>query len=277
MNDDVWGSDALDLDAYLDRVGYGGQLDPSADTLNELHSHHVASIPFENLDILLGRGILLDLPSLQGKLVRSRRGGYCFENNLLFAAVLDRLGFAFTGLAARVTLGSTQPRPQSHMCLCVEASGERWLTDVGFGGDGLLEPLPMRTGVQASQGAGRWEFSLITRQDGSWALQSSRPSGWLEMYTFTLEPRWPVDYQVSSWYTSTNPHSPFTTRLIVQRVGEDLRTSLIDDELTLIAPGWKADVRRVEPADRPSLLAHTFDIQLGPEDAATLQHLTPQR
>lgn len=274
MGDDVWESGALDLDAYLGRVGYQGPLEPDAATLRHLHRHHVTSIPFENLDILLGRGIELDLASLQTKLVRRRRGGYCFEHNLLFAAVLDRLGFSFTGLSARVTMGSTQRRPQSHMCLRVEAGGEPWLADVGFGGDGLLEPLPMRPDVKVSQAAGRWEYSLTTVEERAWSLRSRRPAGGLELYRFTLEPRWPVDYRVLNWYTSTNPHSPFTTRLIAQRVSEKLRTSFIDDELVLIGPGWQSEERRVEPAERPGILAKTFGIRLSQEDAATLQRLT---
>lgn len=271
----VWESGALDLEAYLRRIAYQGPLEPGATTLRELHRHHVASIPFENLDILLGRGIELDLPRLQAKLVRGRRGGYCFEHNLLFAAVLDRLGFSFTGLSARVTMGSPDPRPQSHMCLCVEAGGERWLADVGFGGDGLLEPVPMRAGIETSQGAGRWQYSLTAVEDRTWSLRSSRPAGWLELYTFTLEPRWPIDYQVLNWYTATNPHSPFTTRLIAQRVSEEVRSSLIDDELVRIRPPWAPEGHRVRSFDRPGVLARTFGIRLSQEEAEVLRRLAP--
>src|SRR5881398_483010 len=118
---------ALDLDAYLARIGYQGGLSPTAAVLKALHSAHVFSIPFENLDILLGRPILLDLESLQAKLVHGKRGGYCFEQNLLFAAVLEQLGFAVTRLAARVRRGAARLLPRTHMTLRVEVEGAAWL------------------------------------------------------------------------------------------------------------------------------------------------------
>src|ERR1700724_825750 len=115
---------ALDLDSYLARTTYAGSLRPSAEVLRELHLAHSTTIPFENLDILLGRPIRLDLASLQAKLVADRRGGYCFAHNMLFAAVLETLGFRVTRLAARVYMGQPSPtRPKTHMLLRVEAGG----------------------------------------------------------------------------------------------------------------------------------------------------------
>src|SRR6516225_6723599 len=120
---------ALDLDSYLARVQYAGVLRASAEVLRELHLAHATHIPFENLDILLGRPIRLDLESLQAKLVHGKRGGYCFEQNLLFAAVLERLGFSVTCLAARVRLGTTRLLPRTHMLLKVDVDGGSWLVD----------------------------------------------------------------------------------------------------------------------------------------------------
>ncbi|HTW09990.1 MAG TPA: arylamine N-acetyltransferase [Acidimicrobiales bacterium] len=140
----LWGSGELDLEGYLHRTGYRGPLTPDAKTLLQLHRSHVAAVPFENLDIILGRPVELEVAKLQAKLVSNRRGGYCYEHNLLFAAVLEQLGFSFTGLSARVTMGAKAFRPMTHMCLCVEAGGQRWLADVGFGAEGLLEPLPLQ-------------------------------------------------------------------------------------------------------------------------------------
>ncbi len=135
---------ALDLAAYLQRVGYGGSLDPTLETLRALHLAHTSAIPFENLDIPLGRGISLELADLQAKLVASRRGGYCFEQNALFAAVLESLGFKLLRLAARVRFGATEIRPRTHMLLEVEVDNEPWLADVGFGCAGLRFPIAMR-------------------------------------------------------------------------------------------------------------------------------------
>jgi N-hydroxyarylamine O-acetyltransferase len=273
MSEETWSSGDLDLDGYLDRTGYRGSLEPTAATLAGLHRRHVEAIPFENLEIMLGRPVNLDLASLQAKLVARRRGGYCYEHNLLFAAVLERLGYAFTGLSARVTMGTGKLRPLTHMCLRVEAEGVAWLADVGFGGDGLLEPVPMRPGPRVRQGAGEWEYAVADQGGGAWALRSLRPAGWLELYTFTLEARWPVDYTVFNWYTSTYPGSPFTQRPVVQKVGDDLRRSLVGDELVLIRPGWAREARTVDPADLPDIMAADFGVELTAAEAEDLRHL----
>jgi N-hydroxyarylamine O-acetyltransferase len=277
MSDLAWNSGELDLDAYLDRTGYRGPLDPTADTLRGLHRRHVETIPFENLEIMLGRPVDLDLGSLQAKLVTHGRGGYCYEHNLLFAAVLERLGYAITGLSARVTMGTGKLRPLTHMCIRAEADGVPWLVDVGFGGDGLLEPIPMRPGQPVRQGTGAWEYALAEQGQGAWALRSLRPRGWLELYTFTLEARWPVDYLIFNWYTSTHPRSAFTQRPVVQKVGDSLRRSLIGEELTLFRPGWAGQTSTVAPADLPQVIAADFGIELTAHDAEALRHLRPHQ
>jgi N-hydroxyarylamine O-acetyltransferase len=147
------GKGLIDLDQYLVRIGYSGSLDPTVETLCGLHLAHVTNIPFENLDILLGRAISLDLHSLEAKLVACGRGGYCFEHNTLFGAVLESLGFAVTRLAARVRFGSETIRPRSHMLLSVKLDGEPWLADVGFGAEGLLHSIRLRQEDEVRQGA----------------------------------------------------------------------------------------------------------------------------
>jgi N-hydroxyarylamine O-acetyltransferase len=264
VSDLAWGSSELDLDAYLARTGYRGPLEPSAATLRELHRHHVETIPFENLDIMADCPVSLDLASLQAKLVMRRRGGYCYEHNLLFAAVLERLGYAFTCLSARVTMGTGKLRPPTHMCIRAEADGVAWLVDVGFGADGLLEPILMRPGQPIRQGTAAWQYMLTSQGADRWALRSLRPDGWLELYVFTLEARWPVDYTVFNWYTSTHPDSPFTHRVVAGKAGDVLRRSLIGDTLTLIRPGWASQTRTVPAADLPEVLATGFGIELPP-------------
>src|SRR3990172_4815095 len=142
---------ALDLDAYLERIGYSGSLQPVHAVLESIHLAHATRIPFENLDILLKRPIRLDLACLQAKLVTGRRGGYCFEQNLLFSAVLQRLGFSVTQLAARVLYRSRRKLPRTHILLLVEVEGATWLADVGFGLEGLLLPVPFASGRETRQ------------------------------------------------------------------------------------------------------------------------------
>ena len=144
---DEWTTDQLDLDAYLDRIGHTGPLTAEAATLAALHRAHVAAIPFENLDVILGRGISVALPDVQRKLVEARRGGYCYEHGLLFAAVATRLGFTAKRLLARVG-ALERPRPRTHLVtLITNPTGEPWLADPGFG-SGLLAPLPLRADAE---------------------------------------------------------------------------------------------------------------------------------
>ena len=226
---DSRGENLVKLDAYLARVGYAGRLDPTIETLRGIHFAHATQIPFENLDILLGRPIALDLQSLQAKLVDNGRGGYCFEQNTLFAAVLESLGFAVTRLAARVRFGSSAIRPRSHMLLSVEIDGGAWLADVGFGGEGLLLPIRLDQHDKVEQGA--WTFRVKV-EGTTHVLQSLHVDGWFDLYAFTREPQYPVDFVVSNHFTSTYPRSPFVQSLVVQRTGPDLRWSLRNRVLT---------------------------------------------
>ena len=252
----------LDLDAYLARVGYGGPLRPTADVLAELHLAHATHVPFENLDILLGRPIRLDPESLQAKLVRGNRGGYCFEQNTLLAAVLTRLGFRVTPLAARVRYNAQRALPRTHMLLRVDLADGPWLADVGFGKLGLLRPLPLAAGREVEQF--RWAYRLVQEDAGTWVLQARQPGDWLALYAFTLEPQLPVDFEVANYYVSTHPDSRFTRTLTVQQPGPEVRHSLIDRELSADR-GGEPEVRAVGDDELLPLLAGTFGLEFPPE------------
>ncbi len=220
----------LDLPGYLRRIGYAGEIAPTRQALEALHLAHATQIPFENLDILLGRPIALDLESIQAKLVGQRRGGYCFEHNLLFAAVLREFGFSLIQLAARVRHRTTAILPRSHMLLLVEAEGSRWVADVGFGGEGLLLPVPFGSGAEVRHFA--WTYRVIEEAGAStWVLQSRREDGWLDLYAFSLEPQLAVDYEIANHYMSTHPNSRFVETLTVQLPGPQRRMILRNREL----------------------------------------------
>ncbi|HEY0675483.1 MAG TPA: arylamine N-acetyltransferase [Immundisolibacter sp.] len=218
----------LDLERYLRRVDYRGGLQPTAQVLAELHLAHVRHIPFENLDVLLGRGIRLDVPSLFAKLVTAGRGGYCFEKNHLFAAVLEQLGFAVRRLAARVVWRTQRVLPRTHMLLRVEADGRPWLADVGFGGMGPLLPLSLEAGVAQPQFV--WRYRL-TQQDDTWRLQTGAQT-WDDLYEFTLHAQTPADYDMANYYVSTHPESRFVQGLVAHRLAPERRLILIGDQLT---------------------------------------------
>jgi len=209
---------SLDLGAYLSRVRYDGPVEPTLEVLDAIHLAHATTIPFENLDILLGRPIRLDVASLQDKLVRDRRGGYCFEHNTLFAAALEAVGFGVTRLGARVRFGARSVTARTHMALVVEADGQVRLADVGFGGGGVLRSLTIDPGPELDQFG--WRFRLVD-DDGVRVLQTHRPDGWIDLYAFTFEPQYPVDAEMANHFTSTHPSSPFTRTLTAQLSGPE--------------------------------------------------------
>jgi N-hydroxyarylamine O-acetyltransferase len=239
-------SPAIDLAAYCARVGYTGPLEPTLDVLRALHFAHATNIPFENLDILLGRPISLELGDLQDKLVKARRGGYCFEHNTLFAAVLERVGFRVERYAARVRMGATGVRPPSHMLLGVLVEDETWLADVGFGNTGPLYPTPLTAREQDTREL--WSYRIAAEGE-TFVLQMLQADGWLDLYAFSREIQEPVDYVVANHYTSTHPQSHFVQMLIVQRASPSARWMLRNRELTLERPEESTTVTLPENDD----------------------------
>jgi N-hydroxyarylamine O-acetyltransferase len=219
----------VDVDAYFTRIGWSGDPRPTRATLEALHLAHTTHIPFENLDILLGRGIHIDLESIQAKLVWGKRGGYCFEQNTLLAAVLERMGFQVTRLAARVRMGTTRVLPRSHMLLKVDLEDGAFIADVGFGSAGLLHPFPLKSGPICRQFA--WSYRLL-ESDGLWRLQLMKGTEWMDLYAFTMEPQFPVDFEVANYYVSTHPLSRFTQTLVVQLATPAARYGLVNREFT---------------------------------------------
>jgi N-hydroxyarylamine O-acetyltransferase len=217
----------LDLDRYLRRIGYDGERAATVANLQALHLAHATHIPFENLDVRLGLPIRLDLASLQAKLVDGGRGGYCFEHNTLFAAVLLALGYAVTPLAARVRYRSRQILPRTHMSLLVEVEGQLWLADVGFGAEGLLLPVRFAPAVETCQYA--WTYRLV-EEPGLHVLQSLHGGAWLDLYAFTLEPQQAIDYEVANHYVSTHPDSRMVQTLTVQLPTPAARFNLVNGE-----------------------------------------------
>jgi N-hydroxyarylamine O-acetyltransferase len=264
----TWNAEELDIDAYLARIDFTGELGQDVKTLHGLHRAHVAAIPFENLELMLGRPVPLDLPALQDKLVRRRRGGYCYEHNLLFAAVLEHIGFSVRGLGARVRLRAVSMRPVTHMLTRVQAEGEEWLCDVGFGASGLREPILLRDGAQMTQDA--WEFAVKKESSDVWVLRSRRPDGWCDVYAFTLEERQPVDYVVLNHYTSTHPRSTFIRRPVAQYATADARRLLTGRQLVVESADGKVTERDVLAEELSSVLGREFGIELSEGDLAEL-------
>ena len=251
-------SDTLDLEAYLGRIGYSGRVQPVLAVLEAIHLAHATHIPFENLDILLKRPIRLDLASLQAKLVTGGRGGYCFEQNLLFSAVLQRLGFSVRQLAARVLYRSRRMLPRTHILLLVEVDGATWLADVGFGLEGLLLPVPFGSSREVHQFA--WTYRVV-EAGGEWILQSLRNGSWTDLYSFFLAPQLAVDFEPANHYTATHPESRFVRTLTVQLPTPEVRYILRNRELVLDR-GQSVTRRMLADDDELlSVLAETFGLR----------------
>jgi len=250
-------SGSFALRAYLDRIGAA----PDAG-LPAVHRAHVTSIPFENLDPHGGVPVSLDLGDLQRKLVEERRGGYCFEHNLLLAGALRALGAEVEPMLARVRLGRPPdtPRPRTHLVLRVHSGGEEWLADVGFGNGTLLEPIPFGPGAEHEQSG--WRFRVVS-EGAEHVLQTADGSGWSDVYGFVPEPVPVVDIETSNWFTCTYPRSPFVAGLIVAANRSDgTRVALSDwNGLTFVSRTPAASTpTEIVREDIPRLLDETFGL-----------------
>ena len=222
----------MDLEAYFARVGFTGARTPTLETLRGLHLAHAQSIAFENLNPLLGWRVSLDLPSIEEKLVRSRRGGYCFEQNALLAHALRGLGFSVTGLAARVLLNAPEDaiRPRGHMLLKVDIDGEPHIADVGFGGLTLTGPLRLATDVE--QATPHEPFRIVA-VESDFKLQAFVGGAWKSLYRFDLQPQHEPDYEVSNYFMSTHPTSHFRSVIVAARPVPGGRYALSNNQLTV--------------------------------------------
>jgi N-hydroxyarylamine O-acetyltransferase len=263
-------ADDFDLDAYLARVGYAGPREPTLAVLSALHALQPAAMPFENLTPLTGAPVLLDIASLQAKMVAGRRGGYCFELNGLFKAALEALGFQVTGLGGRVRWMAPPERPDgaiSHMGLKVDLDDGPWLADVGFGGHMVAAPIRMTPDVEQRTPAGTLR---LVPHGSSLTLQTRFADGWRDLYRFKDEAQSAADYEVYSWFTSAHPGSIFRSVLIAERLTPERRISLVNTKLTeRFADGHVVERVLEGPAD----LARALSADLGltsPADPAEL-------
>jgi N-hydroxyarylamine O-acetyltransferase len=213
---------------------------------------------------VLGRGISVDLGSIQAKLVDRGRGGYCYEHGLLFAAALERLGYGVERLLARV--GDPEPpRARTHMTLRVSVGGQRWLADVGFG-TGLLEPLPFDAAGPHAQGA--WTYELVPDATGWWELRERRGEDWVTDYRFDDQRQYPADVVMSNHFTATYPRSPFVGQAVVARKDADLLRRLVDRRLTTTRPDGSVEERDLDDAELGEMLHDVFRLSLTADELA---------
>lgn len=237
---------ALDIDAYLQRIRWLGDIDQTLETLSGIMRAHMAAIPFENLDALLRRPVRLDVDSLQSKLVGARRGGYCFEHASLFAAALEAIGFQPSRCAARVVLFAPRTDvPRDHMFLTVPVDGVTYVVDPGFGPFAPPGPVPLVEG--RADAATHW----MERDGPLWVLNVSRGEdapamGWVS----TMEPENAIDFEVSNHYIATHTASLFTNWIMMSAVTLEGRVNVMNRDVTILS---EAEPRSVTLRDRTAL------------------------
>jgi N-hydroxyarylamine O-acetyltransferase len=248
---------SVNLDAYLARLGMKRPLEPTAETLRRLHVAHLAAFPFHNLTIQRRGVVSLDVDAIAERFLGGCGGGYCFEQNTLFGAALRELGFAVTTLLGRA--GPPDKRALNHMLLRVDIDGQPWLADVGFGGEGPLEPIPLADGARVAQDG--IEFSL-RRDAHHWTLAMHYGDVTEEMYEFSGAPHTRGDVEMANFYTATHPASIFRRTLTIQRITPQERIILRPKVVTRYRNGARVD-QPIEPSQLRALARELFAIDLG--------------
>jgi N-hydroxyarylamine O-acetyltransferase len=225
------------LDAYFKRINYNGTPSVNLETLQALHLLHPQAIPFENLDPLAGKPVLIDPASLKRKLIDGQRGGYCFEHNLLLKHVLDAIGFKTWGLGGRVVWGRTDDTLPSltHALLLIDLDGVRYIADVGFGGMTFTAPLLLELNVE--QSTPHEIYRLIELDATTYLVQVKLHNDWKSMYRFDLYVRYPIDYEMANYYTYSYPTSLFVRDLMISILGADSHCNLINNRMTIYKAG----------------------------------------
>ena len=251
---------SAEVNEYLARIAYGGPREPTAGVLRAVHRAHLYAVPFENLSIRRGDGVVLDESALFDKIVRRRRGGFCYELNGLFSALLQALGFRVVRVAGRVGVNGI---PFDHMALIVQLD-DPLLADVGFG-DSFLAPLRLASRDPQDGGDAR-RYRIAEMEDGGLLLSRERDGTWERQYAFTLE-TWPLSaYAGGCRYHSTSPQSTFTQKTVVSRATETGRVTLSDRRLIFTDGGVRRETELADDAAVADALRDLFGIALDPRE-----------
>ena len=249
----------FDLSVYLARIKYSGSTDPTAETLRALHREHLFTVPFENLDISLGCKIVVDEEAILNKIVRLHRGGFCYELNCAFAALLRALKFHVTLLSARVARANGGEGPEfDHLTLRVDLD-ESWLVDVGFG-DSFLEPLLLKPNVEQVDPAGT--FRLVAYADRFRMEKADDGATWKPQYSFSLQSRRLEEFAGMCHYHQTSPDSSFTRHSICSLATPEGRITLSDMKLIVTSHRRREEKELESEEKRLTTLWKEFGIRL---------------
>ncbi|MEZ1325089.1 arylamine N-acetyltransferase [Pseudomonas fluorescens] len=250
------------LKLYLQRLGFEAPPEPTLDTLRLLQLRHTGVFPFENLATISGAPVLIDLPSIEEKILVGGRGGYCYELNNLFFALLLELGFDARAISGRVVMNQPEGSwtARTHRLSLVTIDDVRYITDVGFGG--MVPTAPLLLDTEAEQATPHEPYRIEKQPDG-YMLRANVAGEWRSMYLFDLQRQEDIDYTIGNWYVSTHPESPFSQRLMVARTGEGWRKTLNNGSFAVHRMGANSERREVTQVDELiELLAREFALHL---------------
>lgn len=264
---------AINLATYLSRIGVAGDVKANIRSLSKIQHAHRLSIPFENLDVRLGRGISVDDDAIFDKLVSRKRGGYCFEHNALLRNALREIGYIVRPLLARVWLFAVQTPPKTHTLNLVEIDGEFWIADAGFGSS-YCPPMRLRDGEETS-GRDELKHRLITDADHGWMLQIMIDGVYKNEFSFSLDQVADLDLAMSNHWTATAPLSRFLHSVIVNKSTDGGMVNLNNDILIITASPKNGinENREIKLRDERELqeaLAEHFGIEISMDDAGAL-------
>lgn len=270
--------DGFDQRSWLRRIGYEGSLAPTLETLRGLVFAHARVIAYESLDIMLGRVPKLNVTELQRKMVHGRRGGYCFEHNMLFRAGLRSLGYRVTSLQGRVVRGLAidAPRPAIHMLLKVDLTEGAYLADVGFGNLAPTAPLLLAPDVEQATPHETMRFIEVC---GELTLQSKLGQRWEHIYRVIPYPRHDAEYEVANWYTATHPSAPYLSNIIAARpLSDGTRLTMFNGRVTLRHATGESERRLLEtPAAFATVLREEFDLEVPDEELHQILRIMEER
>ena len=248
--------------SYLQRLGFDAPPAPTLETLRQLQLRHTGAFPFENLTTLSGEPVLIDLPSIEQKVLHERRGGYCYELNNLYLALLQELGFDARGISGRVVMGQPESAwtARTHRLSLVTLDGVRYISDVGFGG--MVPTAPLLLDTEDEQLTPHESYRIEQHVDG-YTLRAQVAGEWRAMYIFDLQRQEDIDYTVGNWYVSTHPESSFAKQLMVARTGEGWRRTLNNGSFAIHRLGHDSERRQVTDVQALlSLLEGEFGIRV---------------
>ncbi len=256
---------SMDLASYFTRVGLaGGTLSASTENLQRLHQAQVYSIPFENFDVALGRPVHLDLPALEEKLVHQRRGGYCFELNGLFRAVLEQLGYSVVPLLGRVHLRGDH-LGRTHLLLLVTIENQQWVADVGFGGGcGLITPERFQFDKPFQQQHQRFRYVKDDRYGVMFQLWWDN-NHWKNIYSFDFTTVDSSDIALGNYFTSTSPSSLFTQSIVATKPTPNGRLALLNRQMKIVQDGVEQVLEIEKGPAYFEMLREQFGLALGKE------------